>query len=172
MKPGLVHVYTGDGKGKSTAALGLALRAAGWGQKVYIVFFMKRRRYGEHQSLRQVANISFGLYGLFRHVDPDHVTPGQRRRAQAALAAAQQAVGSGDYSMVILDEVNLAAAWGLVKVDDLLQLIESKPATVELVLTGRNADPRLIERADYVTWMQSCKHPYDRGIEARRGIEF
>ncbi len=89
MKPGLVHIYTGDGKGKTTAALGLALRAAGWGHKVHIIFFMKRRPYGEHQSLPQLPNVSFGLYGMRRHVDPGHVTRGQRRGAQAALAAAR-----------------------------------------------------------------------------------
>lgn len=133
---------------------------------------MKRRPYGEHRSLKQLANVSFGLYGMRRHVDPGRVTQGQRHWAQAALFAARQAVTSGEYDMVILDEANLAAAWGLVPVDDLLQLIESKPAKVELVLTGRNADPRLLERADYVTRMEHWKHPYDRGIKARRGIEF
>ena len=171
MKPGLVHIYTGDGKGKTTAALGLAVRAAGWGCKVHIVFFMKRLRYGEQESLKQLTNVSFGLYGMRRHVNPGHVTRGQRRRAQEALAAAQQAITSGGYDLVILDETNLAAAWGLITVDDLLRLIENKPADVELVLTGRDADQRLIERADYVTRMESCKHPYDRGIQARRGIE-
>lgn len=172
MKPGLVHVYTGDGKGKTTAALGLALRAAGWGRKVHIIFFMKRRLYGEHQSLQQLPNVTFGLYGMRRHVDPGRVSRAQRRWAQAALAAARQAVTSGEYDLVVLDEANLAAAWGLVQVDDLVQLIESKAPEVEMVLTGRSADPKLIARADYVTRMDCLKHPYEHGTVARKGVEF
>lgn len=169
---GLVEVYTGSGKGKTTAALGVALRALGHNLHVYIVYFMKGGYpYGEQQILAKLPNISFSTFGLESFVDPANVKPEEKEQAQKALAQARQVVASGRYDVVILDEVNVAVAWKLVAVDDVLDLIKNKPEHVELILTGRYADWRIINAADLVTEMVKIKHPYDRGIPSRQGID-
>ena len=170
---GLVEIFTGSGKGKTTAALGAALRALGHELRVHIVFFMKGGYpYGERNMLPQLPNVSFQSFGHEHFVDPQNVKAEEREQAREALQAARAAISSGKFDLVVLDEVNVAVAWKLIEVEELIKLIEKKPQNVELILTGRYADQRLIERADLVTEMVEVKHPYQKGIKARKGIEY
>ena len=171
-KRGLVQVYTGDGKGKTTAALGTVLRALGHGLRVYIVYFMKGDYpYGERQVLSELPNVNFVSFGSREFVDPSDIKPEEIEQARQALAAAREAMLSGNYDLVVLDEVNIAVAWKLVELDDVVRLIGDKPANVELILTGRYADTKIVQQADLVTEMLNIKHPYDKGVKARKGIE-
>jgi cob(I)alamin adenosyltransferase len=170
---GLVEVFTGGGRGKTTAALGVAMRALGQGLKVHVIFFMKGYYpYGEQKTLAKLPNVSFERFGQLEFVDPAHIREEERLQGQQALLAAYRAVLSGEYDLVILDEVNLAATWGLVDIEGLIRLIRERPTHVELILTGRSADPRLIELADLVTEMVEVKHPYCKGILSRCGIDY
>lgn len=170
---GLVEILTGDGKGKTTAALGMVLRALGHGHKAYIVFFLKGDYpYGERRTLARLPDVTFASFGSAQFVDPQKITDEQRSQAAQAMGAARRAVTSGEYDLVILDEINLAVQLKLVSLDNVLQLIREKPEKVELILTGRNASPELIQRADLVTECRKVKHPYDAGIKARPGIEY
>ena len=170
---GLVEVFTGDGKGKTSAALGVALRALGRGLRVYIVFFMKGDfPYGEQKILSELSNVTVERFGFQDFTDPDNVKPEEKKEARKALEAGRKAMLSLEYDVVILDEVNVAIAWKLIDVDDVVKLIHDKPENVELVLTGRYADPKLIKLADLVTDMVKVKHPYDKGILSRKGIDY
>jgi cob(I)alamin adenosyltransferase len=172
-KQGLIHVYTGNGKGKTTAAIGLAVRALGHNAKVHIIFFMKGNfPYGEREILSQLTNLSFQVFGHEHLIDPNNVKEEEKEQACEALKASQTALESGRYDLVILDEINVASAWKLIDVKDVIKLIDRKPPKVEIVLTGRYADRRLIDKADLVTSMDEVKHPYRNGIEARKGIEY
>lgn len=173
LEQGLVQVYTGEGKGKTTAALGLVLRAAGWRLHSYIVQFLKQRPTGEQQAVSllapYVALERFGRPGFLR---PGEITADDVALAHVGLERAEAAILSGDYDLVVLDEVNTAVCLGLLDEAEVLRLIDLKPANVELVLTGRGAGQALLERADLVTRMAEEKHPYQRGVRARRGIEY
>ncbi len=170
---GLVEIFTGEGKGKTSAALGAVIRALGHGLRVYIVFFMKGDfPYGEHKILCQFPNCTVERFGFQEFVDPAHVKPEEKEEARKALAAAHRAMLSLKYDIVILDEVNVAVAWKLIDVDGVIKLIHNKPEKVELILTGRYADPKLIELADLVTDMVKVKHPFDKGMLSRKGIEY
>jgi cob(I)alamin adenosyltransferase len=181
----LIHVYTGDGKGKTTAALGLALRAAGHGWRTYFGQFMKGQEYGELEAAELLGTDDQGQpllvierYGkpTFLHVSADGsrstVTPEDVRMAQEGLAAVRRAMESGTYQIVVMDEVNVALFFKLVSVEDVLAVLDAKPPQVELVLTGRRVPEAILARADYVTEMREVKHPYQGGIQARKGIEF
>jgi cob(I)alamin adenosyltransferase len=168
---GYVQVYTGDGKGKTTAAMGLALRAAGAGLKVYFGQFMKKYAYSEIAALSRFADqITIAQFGTGRYVigtpRPDDVAA-----ARQGLSTIQQALKSGRYDVVIADEANVAVSCGLLSEDDLLNLIRQRPAATELVLTGRGATAAIIATADLVTDMQAVKHYFAKGIMARKGIE-
>ncbi|MCX6011111.1 MAG: cob(I)yrinic acid a,c-diamide adenosyltransferase [Chloroflexi bacterium] len=170
---GLVQVFTGDGKGKTSAAIGAVIRALGHGQKVYIAFFMKGAHpSGEFHILSQLSSVTMASFGSGGFVDPKNIKPEEKRGAEKALAAAREAMLSGKYDLVVLDEVNVAVAFKLIPVDDVLKLIEEKPKGVEFILTGRRADTRLVQAADLVTECLKIKHPYDTGVAARGGIEF
>jgi cob(I)alamin adenosyltransferase len=170
---GLVQIYTGNGKGKTTAALGLAIRALGHGAKVHMVFFMKGEfPYGEREILSNLPGLSFQVFGHEHLIDPNNVKEDEREQAREALKAARSALQSGKYDLLILDEVNVASAWKLIDVKDVLALISDKPPSVEVILTGRYADQRIIDKADLVTNMDEIKHPYRKGLEARKGIEY
>jgi len=170
---GLVQVFTGNGKGKTSAALGAILRAVGHGLKAYIVFFMKGDYpYGEFDTLRKLPNVDMASFGFRRLINPAKIKPEEIEQAKLALSAAREAVLSGSYDMVVLDEVNVALAWQLIELDEVLKLISDKPRNVELILTGRYADTKLLEQADLVTEMVKVKHPYDEGVQAREGIEY
>ena len=173
LSKGLVQVFTGDGKGKTSAALGVVLRALGHGLKVYIVFFMKGDYpYGERCILSELPNVDFAGFGGRGFVNPASIKPEEIEQARQALAAAREAMFSGNYDLVVLDEVNVAVAFKLVELDEVVRLINDKPQNLELILTGRKADTELIKLADLVTEMLKIKHPYDKGIKARRGIEY
>jgi len=170
---GLVQVFTGEGKGKTTAAIGTVIRALGHGLRVYIVYFMKGDYPGgEREVLSRLANVTVASFGSLEFIDPANVKPEEKEQARRALAAARDAMLSGGYDLVVLDEVNLAVAWKLVELDEVIRLIDDRPQDVELILTGRQADTRLVQLADLVTEMLKIKHPYDERITARKGIEY
>ncbi len=173
LRTGLVQIFTGDGKGKTSAALGEVLRALGHGLKVCIVVFMKGDYpYGEWAILSKLPNVRISKFGYKKFTDPAKVRPEEIEQAKQALAVAREATLSGNYDLVILDEVNVAVAWKLVELDEVVRLIRGKPPNVELILTGREADAELIKLADLVTEMVKIKHPYDKGVLARKGIEY
>ncbi|MBU3947295.1 MAG: cob(I)yrinic acid a,c-diamide adenosyltransferase [Proteobacteria bacterium] len=168
---GYIQVYTGDGKGKTTAAIGLALRAAGAGLKVFIAQFVKGMEYSELYSLKTLSdNIVLKQYGrdCFIKKAPEEE---DIRLAREGLKEVHDIMISGKYNMIILDEANIATYFKLFSVDDLLEFIDEKPAEVELVITGRRADSRIIDHADLVTEMVEIKHYYQHGVQARKGIE-
>jgi cob(I)alamin adenosyltransferase len=170
---GLIHVYTGHGKGKTTAALGQAMRAAGQGLKVYIIQFMKGwPHYGELESVRRHPNVTMRQFGRPDYVSKEHPEPVDIRMAEEALEHGREIVMSGNYDLVVLDEINVALEWNLIRLEDVLTLLDQKPEKVELILTGRYAHPEVIGRADLVTEMREIKHPYQKGIVSRRGIEY
>lgn len=170
---GLIMVNTGNGKGKTTAALGLIMRAWGNGFRTLILQFIKGSwQYGELKTLKHLAPL----------VEVHQVGEGFSRRggdqqkhidaANAGLRQAKIAINSGKYDLIVLDELNYALDFGLVKLEDVLELLDNKPEKLHLLLTGRNAKPEIIQRADLVTEMKEIKHPYHAGIKAQKGIEF
>ncbi|MCX7855115.1 MAG: cob(I)yrinic acid a,c-diamide adenosyltransferase [Anaerolineae bacterium] len=172
MEKGYVQVYTGDGKGKTTAALGLALRAAGHGMRTYIGQFMKGQFYGELEALRDHPLITVEQYGDANcWVRRDQISPEQVARARQGLERAREAMLSGQYDIVVLDEVNIAIWFGLLTVEEVLAFLDQRPEGVEVVLTGRCAPQELMDRADLVTEMREVKHYYQAGVPARTGIE-
>lgn len=171
MQAGYFQVYTGEGKGKTTAALGLALRASGRGWPVYIGQFMKGQDYGELHALPRLGTVVHEQYGDPGWVYKGKVTEAQRAQARAGLEKGRAALLSGKFRIVILDEINMAVWFDLISLQDALALIESRPAGVELVFTGRRADEEVIRRADLVTEMREVKHYYTQGVGARPGIE-
>mgnify|MGYP001356888105 FL=1 len=175
-KDGLTIVYTGKGKGKTTAALGIALRAVGYGKKICMIQFIKGSwHYGEmHSSKRlepefEIIAIGRGFVGII-----DDITPKEEHEniAKEAIKISIEKIQSGKYDIVILDEINYAINLDLVKVEDVLNLIKSKPPGLDLVLTGNYAKDEIIELADLVTEMKEVKHPFQRGIKAKKGIDF
>ena len=170
---GYFHLYTGDGKGKTTAALGLAFRAAGHGLRTYIGQFMKGRACGELKACSLLAPyITIEQYGKNRFVATEDM-PGDDdvQRAKGGLEKAKSAMLSGKYDIVVLDEIINAYTFHLITLQEMLELVAAKPAGVELIFTGRNAPPELIEKADLVTEMKEIKHYYRQGVKARLGIE-
>jgi cob(I)alamin adenosyltransferase len=166
-----VQVYTGNGKGKTTAALGLALRAAGAGMKVYFAQFIKNGRFNEMVALERYADrVTVRQFGRGRFIQGG-TTDADLAAARQGLAEIRMAVGSGDYGVVVLDEANVAVQCGLLCVQDILALVAGAHPGVELVITGRDAPVELIERADLVTEMKEVKHYYHQGVLARDGIE-
>jgi len=168
---GYVQIYTGTGKGKTTAAFGLALRAAGAGLKVFIAQFVKGMKYSELDSVKMLSDsISIKQYGrdcfIFKKPTEEDI-----RAARDGLEEIREIIRSRKYDVIILDEANIATFYDLFSVDDLLDLIHQRPEGTELIITGRNADPRIIEAADLVTEMKEIKHYYQKGVEARDGIE-
>lgn len=175
-KDGLVMVYTGKGKGKTTAALGVALRAVGYDYKVCMIQFIKGSwHYGEMTSSKrlepefELTAVGKGFVGIMDDKSPieDH-----KKIAQEALVIAKEKISSQKYNIVILDEINYAVNLGLVELDDVLKLVQTKPANVNLVLTGNHVRDEIVELADLVTEMREIKHPFKSGIRAKKGIDF
>lgn len=173
-RQGLVLVNTGNGKGKTTAALGLALRAWGNGYKILILQFIKGGwKYGELKALEKLGpNIVIEQMGEGFTQKEDIDKAKHVEAAQKTIMRAKQEMASGKWDMIILDELNYAIKFNLITVEDAVALIEAKPASLHLVITGRDAREEIIERADLVTEMKEIKHPYKKGIKAQRGIEF
>jgi cob(I)alamin adenosyltransferase len=170
---GLIQVFTGNGKGKTTAALGTVLRAAGHGFKTFIVFFFKGGyALGEYASLPLLPGVTVASYGLRHLINHDNLQPEDIEQAELALRAAGEAVASGEYDLVVMDEVNVAIEFGLIKLESVIDIINKKPEHVELILTGRYARDNLVEIADLVTEMVNIKHPFEKGITARKGLDF
>ena len=165
-----VRVYTGNGKGKTTAALGLAMRAAGAGLKVFISQFVKAQKCSEHRGLDRFADvIEYRQYG--RGLIKRAPSKADIAAAREGMRESAEKVRSGAYDLVILDEVNVAVHLGLISVEEVLDLVKGKPASVELVLTGRNAHEALIDAADLAVEMREVKHYREKGVHARKGIE-
>ncbi len=168
---GYIHVYTGDGKGKTTAALGLALRAAGAGLRVGLIQFLKDGDYSEIKALRALSPpIRVAQFGTGRFVR-GRPTAEDRTRAAQGLEAAREALSGEEHDLVILDEINVAGSLGLVDEEAVLALLEQRAPHVEVVLTGRRAPATWCEAADLVTRMQAQKHYFQKGVSARVGIE-
>lgn len=168
---GYIHIYTGEGKGKTTAALGLALRAVGAGKKVFIGQFAKGQIYAEIEAISQyLPNITTQQYGLrcFIEHEPD---TNDKNAAQKGLEDARHIIDSNEYDMVILDEINIALLYNLISIDSVKVLLQNKAPKCELILTGRYAPYELIQMADLVTEMREVKHYFRQGVAARKGIE-
>jgi cob(I)alamin adenosyltransferase len=167
---GLVHVYTGDGKGKTTAALGMCARAVGHGYRALIVQFMKTSgTYGE--NFLRLPGLKVIASGHDCLVFSDKITQADLDKAAEGLGIAAQALRSGDYRIVVLDEVSVALKFGLVQLGEVIKAIEGRSPGVEVVVTGRYAPPELLDIADYVTEMRAVKHPYQKGITSRKGVD-
>jgi len=171
LKKGLVQIYTGNGKGKTTAAFGLALRASGTGLKVCIYQFAKGRTYGETRAFKRVKGVEVVQCGRSCFIGKK---PGRAdiECARKGLADSRSSIMSGRYDIFVLDEINIALKLHLIKLADVIDLIKYKPDSVELVLTGRYCPKGLYKYADLVTEMKEVKHPYRLGMSARKGIEF
>jgi len=172
MGKGLVHVYTGDGKGKTTAAFGLALRALGRGLSVCVIQFLKGQESGEVLALKKFSNATVRQFGREGFVDLESPSKEDKQFAKEGFDFAREIIDSGDFDLVVLDEINLAVAANLIKLQDILNLIKSRSSSVEVVLTGRKALPEVIDVAGYVTEFKNLKHPFDEGKKAREGVEF
>ena len=171
MVKGYIQVYTGNGKGKTTAALGLSLRAVGAGFNVFIAQFVKGMEYSELNSIKQLSpKITLKQFGrdCFIYKDPEEK---DFKVARKGFEQVKKIVAEGNYEVVILDEINIATHYKLISIEEILELLETKPEKVEIVLTGRNVDNRIIEKADLVTEMKEIKHYYQKGVQARKGIE-
>jgi cob(I)alamin adenosyltransferase len=171
-KLGLVHVITGEGRGKTTSALGLAVRASGRGLKCYIIQFLKGIEYGECLALKKLPNIEVKQFGRPEFISKERPLQIDFELARAGLEYAKRIIQSNEYNLVILDEINVAISYKLIPLEEVIELVKNKPPNVELVLTGRYAPMELVELADYATEMKEVKHPYRRGVLAREGIEY
>jgi cob(I)alamin adenosyltransferase len=174
-RKGYIVVLTGNGKGKTTSALGMAMRAIGQGKKVAVLQFLKGSwKYGELETAKRLApDLTIRqLGGEFIRIDPDNPDPGDVETARKAWELSKEVLFSGEYGMVILDEINGTIAYGLLPVDEVVAALNERPPSLHVVLTGRLAHPTIVEIADLVTEMTEIKHPYRSGHNARKGIEF
>ncbi len=175
-KRGLLIVYTGEGKGKTTAALGMTLRAVGYGWKVCVIQFVKGSwKSGELKGLKRLepeVELHVAGAGFVGIIDDKLPFEEHRRVTLEALKLAGEKLSSGIYRLIILDELNVAVKLGLVTADELAEILKARPAELHLVITGRDADPWLIEKADLVTEMKEIKHPFQQGILAQKGIDY
>ncbi len=173
LEKGLIQVYTGNGKGKTSAAFGLALRAAGRGLKVYIIQFIKGGfDYGELYVVEKIPNVTLKAFGRGKFITEKPPKKEDIKLAEQALQLAKEVVRSGEYNIVVLDEINVALDLELIGLEEVLELIKSKPTHVELVLTGRNASDKIIEAANLVSEVREIKHPFKEGYKSRKGIEY
>ena len=170
---GKIQVYTGNGKGKTTAALGLALRAAGRKKKTTIIQFMKKSVYGELIAVKNLLNdyVKIEQYGLKNFHTGNTVSKEETDAAEGGLSAAQRVIKNQEADILILDEINMALYFKLITLKDVQSLLEMKPPNMEIVLTGRNAHETIMDQADLVTEMKEIKHYYTTGLQAREGIE-
>mgnify|MGYP000464291737 CR=1 FL=1 len=172
LKKGFVHVYTGNGKGKTTAAIGLGVRAAGAGLRVIMIQFMKGRRYSELDALHHLPNFTVVQFGRDEFVSKEKPEQVDINLANKGLRYAQEVIQSNTYDLVILDEVNVALDYQLIPLQDVLELISKKPTELELVCTGRYAPAELVKDADIVSEILEIKHPFQTGVVSRKGIDW
>jgi len=175
-KLGLIQVYTGAGKGKTTAAIGAGIRAVGQGLAVHMIQFLKGGEnfppYGEVRALALIPKFTLEQYGTSHFIDPDTISNEDRKIVRRGLQRAGEVLSSGNYDLVILDEINVVLQLGMAKLEGILDLLSNKAKGTEVILTGRGAPEGLLERADLVSQINAVKHPFDKGIEARPGIEY
>ncbi len=171
-KPGLIMVLTGDGKGKTTAAVGQAIRAVGHGYRVIMIHFMKGRDYGEFLATINMPNLTVVRAGRDDFVNRDNPEQVDIDMAKDGFMKALDAVNSGDYDLVVLDEINVALDYGLLEESEVLKMLEEKPVNVTVLLTGRNASPNLVKVAHTVSEVLSIKHHYESGVQCCPGIEY
>ncbi len=170
---GKVHVITGPGKGKTTAAFGLAMRAAGHGYRVCVIQFLKTgETTGELLAARHLDNVEVVQFGTGRFIRPGEPTEDDVGAARAALAAAGERLAKRSCQLLIMDEVNVAVSFGLIDAEEVLRVVRSRPEGTEVVLTGRSAPAEFMDYADYVSVIEGRKHPYEGGTKARKGIEW
>lgn len=175
---GYIQVYTGDGKGKTTASLGLAMRALGRDWKVLIVMFTKGGNdYGELNSFRQLSdkiadNLTIVQAGLDRVIYKSNENEQDHKKIKKGWNLVKKAVKNNEYQLIIMDEANIAIDMGILDVDEVIKVLENKPDEMEIVLTGRNAHPKIIEIAHLVSRIEPVKHYWDKGVHARKGIEY
>jgi cob(I)alamin adenosyltransferase len=169
---GIVMLFTGDGKGKTTAAVGAAVRAAGHGARVLIIQFMKGRLYGELAAVEKIDNLTIEQHGRDEFVDPKDPEKIDVELAEKGWARALEAVASDPPSLLVLDEINVAVSFGLIPLDTVIEFVKNRPDGMDLIMTGRYAHPELIDIADTVTEMREIKHHYNAGVQMRKGIEF
>ena len=176
IEKGLVHIITGNGRGKTTSAIGLGLRAIGHGLKVYMIQFIKReeegKKYGEIKSIKKFRNFKVAQFGSGKLVSHSTPTKTDFELARKGFEHAKEIINSGKYDMVILDEIWVAFHHKLIDLSEIISLIKNKPEHIELVLTGRHAPEEAYEYADYVSEIEKIKHPYSKGLKARLGIEY
>jgi cob(I)alamin adenosyltransferase len=169
----MIHIYTGNGKGKTTAALGQAMRAAGHGLRVIMIQFMKGEvKYGELEAARRLPNFTIEQYGRPDFVNPENPDTEDIRLAEKALARANEVVSSRAFDIVILDEINVAVNYGLIKSSDVISLFAKKPERVVLILTGRYMPAEFAPFADLITECREVKHYFNKGVQAREGLEY
>lgn len=170
---GLLQVYTGNGKGKTTAALGLALRMTGQGGRVAFIQFMKGWDfYGEIEGLKNLPGLRHERTGTPDYVYRGHESPIDRSEAERGFHLARECIEGGSFDLVVLDELNVVLDYGLLEIEPVLELLRKRPAHVEVLSTGRGAPPALLEAADLVTEMREVRHPYSKGMVSRRGIDY
>jgi cob(I)alamin adenosyltransferase len=172
MERGTVQLYTGDGKGKTTASLGAALRAAGHGRRVLVIQFMKGRLYGELSAVKGIEKITIEQYGRDEFVDPENPEQVDIELAAKGWERAVEAAHDEQIDVLVLDEINIAVSFGLIELGTVVEFVKTKPDRLELILTGRYAPEELIELADTVTEMREVKHHYRSGVKARKSIEY
>jgi cob(I)alamin adenosyltransferase len=172
LKHGVIQIYTGNGKGKTTAAIGQGIRAAGAELRVYMIQFMKGYPYSEVAGLKNIKEFTVKQFGRADFVNKKHPLKVDIDEAVEALNHAKKIIKSNEYDVVILDEINVALDYKLININDVLTLIKDKPQKVELILTGRYASEELIAHADLVTEMLDIKHPYKNGMKCRKGIDY
>jgi len=172
LEKGYFQLYTGNGKGKTTAAVGLGVRASGAGLQVAMVQFMKGRRYSEIDAIEHLPGFRVFQHGRDEFVDKADPEKVDIDLARNGMEHARELIGSGTYDLVILDELNVAIDFGLVRIEDVVQMVRDRPEHVEVLITGRYAPVELLAMADLVTEMREVRHSYNSGIDARKGIEY
>jgi len=173
---GLVQVYTGTGKGKTTAAIGAGIRAVGQGLRVHMIQFLKGGDnfppYGEVRAIEQIPRFTLEQFGPSHFVEPGAISDEDREIVKRGLKRSGEVLASGNYDLVILDEINVVLQLGMATLQEVLDLLDRKATQTEVILTGRGAPEALLKRADLVSRVDAIKHPFDRGIKARLGIEY
>lgn len=169
---GLIMVYTGTGKGKTTAAVGQVLRAAGHGYRAFMIHFMKGRDYGEFLAFENFPSVTIEKAGRDEFVKRGDPDPVDVEMARKGFARVREVLHSKKYNIVVMDEINVAMDFGLISVEDVVELLKNKPPGVDVILTGRNAPAEIIEMADLVSEVKEIKHHYQAGVQSRKGIEY